>query len=74
MKHLLLILLLALPVWRGLADDRTIVSLSPALTEILCFLGGEARLVARSGGCNYPESVKKLPGRLGASAFIVPRI
>ena len=67
MKHLLLILLLALLGLQGAADDRTIVSLSPALTEILCFLGGEARLAARSGGCNYPESVKKLPvaGSLG---------
>jgi len=38
-----------------------VVSLSPALTELVCHLGREDRLVARSTACDWPESVKKLP-------------
>lgn len=38
-----------------------IVSLSPAITEIICHLGGEEFLVGRSSSCNYPEKIKKLP-------------
>ena len=38
-----------------------VVSLSPALTELVCHLGREDRLVARSTACDWPESVKTLP-------------
>ena len=38
-----------------------VVSLSPALTELICHLGQEDRLVARSTACDWPESVKTLP-------------
>ena len=38
-----------------------VVSLSPALTELICQLGCEDRLVARSTACDWPESVKSLP-------------
>lgn len=38
-----------------------VVSLSPALTELVCHLGQEERLVARSTACDWPESVKRLP-------------
>ena len=38
-----------------------VVSLSPALTELVCHLGREDRLVARSTACDWPESVKSLP-------------
>lgn len=38
-----------------------VVSLSPALTELVCQLGCEDRLVARSTACDWPESVKALP-------------
>ena len=38
-----------------------VVSLSPALTELICHLGQEDRLVARSTACDWPESVKSLP-------------
>ena len=38
-----------------------VVSLSPALTELVCHLGREDRLVARSTACDWPESVKALP-------------
>ena len=59
---LLTILLLSAVCLRGTAETPPdIVSLSPALTELLCFLGGGDRLAGRSGGCNYPDSVKDLP-------------
>jgi len=38
-----------------------VVSLSPALTELICHLGREDRLVARSTACDWPESIKSLP-------------
>jgi iron complex transport system substrate-binding protein len=38
-----------------------IVSLSPAMTEIICQLGGGELLVGRSSACDYPENVKQLP-------------
>ena len=38
-----------------------VVSLSPALTELICHLGQEDRLIARSTACDWPESVKQLP-------------
>lgn len=43
------------------AQPERIVSLSPALTEILCQLGVRDRLVGRSAACDYPEDVKVLP-------------
>ena len=38
-----------------------VISLSPALTELICHLGQEERLAARSTACDWPESVKRLP-------------
>ena len=38
-----------------------VISLSPALTELVCQLGREDRLAARSTACDWPESVKTLP-------------
>lgn len=38
-----------------------VVSLSPALTELVCHLGQGERLIARSTACDWPESVKSLP-------------
>ena len=38
-----------------------VISLSPALTELVCHLGREDRLAARSTACDWPESVKNLP-------------
>lgn len=40
---------------------KKIISLLPAATEIVCFLGLENQLVGRSHECDYPESVKQLP-------------
>src|SRR2546421_10001974 len=38
-----------------------IASLIASATEIVCALGFEDQLVARSHECDYPESVKRLP-------------
>ena len=38
-----------------------IVTLVPAATEVVCCLGLESRLVARSHECNFPSSVGRLP-------------
>ena len=43
------------------ASEVRIVSLSPAVTELVCQLGQGGRLVGRSEVCNYPEEVRKLP-------------
>ena len=43
------------------AGETRIVSLSPALTEVVCQLGQGSRLVGRSEVCNYPPEVRKLP-------------
>ena len=61
-----LFLFLALLCLTGCSDEQKtapggVVSLSPALTELICHLGQEDRLVARSTACDWPESVKKLP-------------
>lgn len=45
--------------------DR-VVSLSPALTEIICELGGTDRLSGVSDFCDYPQTVADLP-RCGTS-------
>ena len=49
------------------ADARKIVSLSPAMTEVIYQLGKGHELVGRSSACDYPADVKKLPiaGNLG---------
>ena len=43
------------------AAELRVVSLAPALTELICHLGKGALLVGRSDVCNYPAAVKKLP-------------
>lgn len=40
---------------------KRVVSLSPALTEVICELGAEDRLVGVSDFCDYPDSVNALP-------------
>ncbi len=40
---------------------KRIVSLMPNVTEMLCFLGYQKRLVGRSSFCNYPPEVDKVP-------------
>lgn len=45
----------------GKSEQGGVISLSPALTELICHLGCEDRLIARSTACDWPESVKSLP-------------
>ena len=61
-----LLLLFAVLCLAACSDEQKtasggVVSLSPALTELICHLGQEDRLIARSTACDWPESVKKLP-------------
>ncbi len=44
-----------------------VVSLSPALTEIICDLGYSSKIIGHSSYCDYPEEVKSLPDA-GSSA------
>ena len=45
-----------------------IISLAPNITEIIYFLGAEARLIARTDYCDYPPAAAELPsiGTLGS--------
>ncbi len=42
-------------------NNKRIVSLLPAATEIVCALGLEHQLVGRSHECDYPESIAHIP-------------
>ncbi len=57
-KLLSILLLFALPL---VAQEERIISLSPALTELVFKLGKGRQLIARSEPCDYPPEVKKLP-------------
>ena len=59
---LLLLFILALDI-----HAARVISLSPAVTEIICQLGGFSQLAGRSRVCNYPQEVQTLPvaGDLG---------
>lgn len=65
-RYILVLFLSCIPVLY--AGEVRVVSLSPALTELVCHLGAEKQLVGRSSVCNYPESVKKITvaGRFAA--------
>ena len=52
-------------------NSLKVVSLSPALTETVCYLGGGNQLVGRCAACDYPASVKALPA---AGKFGMPEI
>ena len=60
-------LALLLPVVMVKSEECRIVSLSPALTEIVCYLGGGKSLAGRCSACDQPPEVKSLPtvGRFG---------
>ena len=67
MKHILFLSLILSSLLGG--AELRVVSLSPALTEVICHLGKEKLLVGRSDVCNVPSSVKRLPV---AGRFAVP--
>ena len=48
-------------------SPETVGSLSPAITEIICELGFEDKIIGRGSYCDYPESVEE-KADLGSSA------
>ncbi|MBE6404525.1 MAG: hypothetical protein E7040_00725 [Lentisphaerae bacterium] len=67
----IIFLLLILPI---LYAKPRIVSLTPALTETICFLGGESMLVARSAACDYPRHIMKLPAAGDYRGFYIEKL
>ncbi len=61
MKKLFLALLLVTALIPLSAEELRVVSLAPALTELICRLGKEKALVGRTSACNYPLSIRKVP-------------
>ena len=55
-------------------EARRIVSVSPAVTEIVYALGAGDRLVGRTDYCNYPEAADTLPSIGGISNLNVEAI
>lgn len=53
---------------------KRIVSLSPAVTEIVCALGGSQLLVGRTDFCAYPETVLDLPSVGGITNLNVEQV
>ena len=51
--------------WAG--NPPRVVSLAPALTETMCYLGGGKYLAGRCSACDYPAGIKTLPvaGKFG---------
>lgn len=43
------------------SEPETVVSVSPALTEIVYALGAEDKLIGRTDYCDYPEEVSDIP-------------
>lgn len=66
-----LCLLLILPWAMSNAEECRIVSLSPALTEIVCQLDGGKSLVGRCTACDHPAKVRSLPA---AGRFGIPEV
>ena len=64
--HTIFLMFFCIGFCRG-SEVRRVVSLAPALTETVCYLGGEKYLAGRCSACDYPASVKDLPvtGRFG---------
>ena len=61
MRSILFFILTTLCIFTADAAERRIVSLSPALTELVFLLGHGKELVGRSSACDFPEEVKRLP-------------
>jgi len=54
---LTLILFLTSFLFAGQREEK-LISLAPNITEIVCFLDGEKRLVGITSDCNYPSAVR----------------
>ena len=59
MKKILFLILINLTAL--CCGSEKIVSLSPALTELIFYLGSGSRLIGRSDVCNYPSEAALLP-------------
>lgn len=73
MKYLSVSFLLLLTLLLSAAEPR-VVSLTPAITETICFLGGEPSLVGRSVACDFPAHIKKLPAAGDYTGYFLERI
>jgi iron complex transport system substrate-binding protein len=69
MKKILLLFCI-LPFLVSSAEIR-VVSLSPAMTELICHLGGKKMLVGRSEVCDFPPEITDIPV---AGKFADPQI
>ena len=66
--------LVLIVVWRAVSCAATyerVISLSPAITEIIYALGAEARLVGVSSYCNYPPAAQD---KTDMGGFINPNL
>ena len=61
MKKILPILLMCAAAAGLYGGELRVVSLSPALTELVCHLGKRSSLVGRSASCDLPDEVRSLP-------------
>ena len=73
MKHFLFTILLFLII-PALPANPKVVSLTPAVTEIICFLDGESMLIGRSTACDYPAHIKKLPAVGNYTGFFLEKL
>lgn len=67
MKNTFLLIMLFAALLLSAREYKRVVSLTPAVTEIVYTLDAGEFLVARSEACDYPHEVKKLPvvGKIG---------
>jgi iron complex transport system substrate-binding protein len=70
MKNIIICFLITASFILCAREYKRVVSLSPAVTEMIYAIGAENKLVARSSACDYPQDVKKIPvaGALGIPA------
>jgi len=71
MRSRLLSLTFFLPLVLWAKEPLRLVTLSPAMTELVYFLGGESKLVGRSSACDYPAQAANLPvaGKFGVPSL-----
>lgn len=56
------------------SQPKRIVSVSPAVTEIICALGGEEYLVGRTDYCTYPTTVSQIESIGGITNFNLEKV
>ena len=68
-KFLFIIIIFTISNTTCLADNPSIISLSPAITEIIYAINAQNDLIAVSTTCDYPQEVKT-KAKAGDSYFI----